>query len=317
MKFTPRKKVFVTGATGFVGANLVRRLINQNHEVHIIKRKNSNIWRIKDIASKLHVHEIDLSKKKHLTTVLYRVKPSIIFHLANLGSYAGVDPSIEKSIKTNLLGTTNLIESAHVINYECFINTGSSSEYGKKNSPMREIDSCQPATNYAIAKLAGTLYGQAYAKRTGKPLATLRLFSPFGAFDHPARLISSTILKILKGEKLLFNNLSDVRDYIFIDDVVEAYLFCMKKSSLLSGEIFNIGSGKQTLVRDIVQLLVRKMKSGNQAGLNEIVSKKDNLVWQADIQKAKKILGWQPKMTLDQGLSKTIAWFKNYAYLYE
>lgn len=310
------KKILVTGATGFIGANLVHRLVNESYQVHILKRKDSDIWRIKDIISKLYTHDINLTEKTHLTKLLKNIKPSVIFHLANLGLYRGIDPSIEKSIQINTFGTINLIESADQIDYECFINTGSSSEYGDKQSPMKETDCCEPTTNYALAKLAGTLYAQSYAKKTKKPLATLRIFSPFGPFDHPVRLITYTILKMLKGEKLLFHNPYAVRDYIFIEDVIDAYLLCIRQPYRLCGEIFNIGTGKQARIKDVIQLLSAEIGSKSSISWNNL-SRKEKLLWQADIQKAKKQLGWGPKKTLEQGLKETINWFKQYSYLYD
>src|SRR3990167_3392209 len=157
------KKILVTGATGFVGANLVRRLVDENYQVYILKRKNSNIWRIKDLISKISTFDIDLLEKQRLFKLVHKIKPRVIFHLANLGLYGGQDSSIEESIKVNLLGTVNLIKSLDTVNYECFINTGSSSEYGTKVSPIKENDLCEPSTNYALSKLAGTIYAQAYA----------------------------------------------------------------------------------------------------------------------------------------------------------
>lgn len=311
------KKILVTGATGFVGRHLVQELIDQNYQVHILKRKSSDIWRIKDIMSKLYTHDIDLMEKDRLSSLLKKVKPNIIFHLANLGLYASIDPTLKKSIQINTFGTVNLIEGADAVDYECFINTGSSSEYGDKQSPMRETDSCEPTTNYALAKLAATLYAQAYAKRTKKPLATLRIFSPFGPFDHPTRLITYTILKMLKGAQLSFHNPYAVRDYIFIEDVINAYLLCIKHSDRLCGEIFNIGMGNQTQIKDVIQLLSTEIGSKSSINWDNLYKKNERLIWQADIQKAKKQLGWRPKKTLEQGLKETVSWFKQYSYLYD
>lgn len=312
MKITAKKKVLVTGATGFVGSNLVRRLINQNYEVHVLKRRNSNIWRIKDIASKLSAYNVNILNKGQLLKILQKIKPNIIFHLANLGLYGGIDPSIDDSIKINALGTINLIESANTIDYECFINTGSSAEYGNKCKTMRETDRCEPLTNYAIAKLIGTQYAQSYSKRSNKPLTTLRIFSPFGPYDHPNRLIPLAILTTLKGERFILNNPYDFRDYIFIEDVVDAYLLCIKHSQKLSGEIFNIGSGKQTNIGDLIELLKAKIGLKNDIFLENIpTTKKQPRVWQADITKAQKLLQWHPQYDIYNGITKTVDWFKH------
>lgn len=309
------KKVLVTGATGFVGANLVRRLIKEKYQLHILKRKKSNIWRIKDIISKLHIHEVDLTEKKHLSRLMVKIRPNFIFHLANLGLYSRIDSPIKNSIETNLLGTVNLIESSEKIDYNCFVNTGSSSEYGVKTIPMKEDDLCQPETNYAISKLAATLFTQAYAKRTKKPLVTLRLFSPFGPFDHPSRFITQTILKMLNSEDILIKNSTAVRDYIFVEDVIEAYVLCMKNPDKLAGQVFNIGSGKQTSIRDVLKLLVKLMNFRGKITYEDKFLDKKNM-WQSNIQKANKKLGWQPYMTLGEGLDKTILWFKKNSHFY-
>lgn len=312
------KKILVTGATGFVGSNLIRKLLSKHHQVHILKRNSTNIWRIKDIISKLYVHEVDILDKENLSKLVKKVKPMVIFHLANLGSYGGVDPYIEPSLKINTLGTINLINSCDPIDYDCFINTGSSAEYGIKKKPMQETDLCEPITNYALSKLASTLYAQSYAKRTKKLLVTLRLFSPFGPYDHPARLIPNAIVKMLKGDALFVHNPFEVRDYIFVEDVIDAYLLCMKKAQYLSGEIFNIGSGKQTIIKDVIRLLSAELKSKSMICLNNNpVLNSNATLWQADIEKAKKQLGWYPKKTLIQALKETISWFKKQAYLYD
>lgn len=310
------KKIFVTGATGFVGANLVRTLLKKNYEVHIIKRKNSDVWRIKDVLPKLHLHEIDLLEKRFLARLLQTLKPNVIFHLANLGLYGGIDAPLNKSLEVNLQGTVNLIEAADSIDYECFINTGSSAEYGDKNTPMKEDDVCQPTSNYALAKLASTLYAKSYATKTNKPLATLRLFSPFGPFDHPARFITETILKLLKGEEIYIKDPSAVHDYIFIEDVVSAFLQCIKNPKKLSREIINVGSGKQIQVKGVLELLTQNMVSNSKITYNDLSSDK-KVMWQAGIKKAKQVLDWHPKTNLDQGLKKTIKWFEKNAYYYD
>jgi len=309
------KKILVTGATGFVGANLVRRLVDENYQVYILKRKNSNIWRIKDLISKISTFDIDLLEKQRLFKLVHKIKPRVIFHLANLGLYGGQDSSIEESIKVNLLGTVNLIKSLDTVNYECFINTGSSSEYGTKVSPIKENDLCEPSTNYALSKLAGTIYAQAYAKQNKKPLATLRLFSPFGPFDHPSRFITQTILKMFKNGDILIKNPNTVRDYIYVEDVVNAYLICMQNPHKLSGEIFNIGMGKQICLKDVLKLLIKKIGSKSKIFYENSI-KNENMMWQADIKKAKTKLGWYPKKNLIRGFTETIKWFKENLYFY-
>lgn len=309
------RKILITGATGFVGANLARRLVKEKYELHILIRERSNTWRINDIIPKVHMHKIDLTEKKYLFKLMDIVRPNCIFHLANLGLYGGIDSPIKESIGVNLLGTINLLESADKINYDCFINTGSSSEYGTKTVSMKETDLCQPETNYAITKLAATLFAQAYAKKTKKPVVTLRLFSPFGPFDHPSRLIAQMIIKMVKGEDISVKNPHDVRDYIFIEDVIEAYMLCMKNSDKSCGEVFNIGRGKQTSIKDMLELLA-KLTGFKGRIMYEDKALDKKIMWQADISKAEQQLGWQPTKTLREGLNRTVEWFKKNSHFY-
>jgi nucleoside-diphosphate-sugar epimerase len=118
-----KSKVLLTGATGFVGANLVRKLIKEDYEVHILTRKNSNKKRLKEIENRVNEHIVDLTEKEKLQGALDKIKPEIIFHLATRGIYGGVQDSDEELIKTNIVGTKNLIDACESIEYKCFINT--------------------------------------------------------------------------------------------------------------------------------------------------------------------------------------------------
>jgi len=243
-----------------------------------------------------------------------KVRPQFIFHLANLGLYGGIDSTLEESVKVNLFGTFNLIDGLEKVGYECFINTGSSSEYGIKTSPMAEDEICQPETNYALTKLAATLYAKSYAKINNKPIVTLRLFSPFGPFDHSSRFIAQAILKMQKGQTVSVRNPNALRDYIFIDDVIDAFTLCIKNYSKLSGEIINIGRGSQISMKYMVELLAKQIGSKTKIIFGKPI--KDKNMWQADIRRAKLKLGWTPKTNLAKGVRTTLEWFKQNSHYY-
>ncbi len=176
-----KNRVLVTGATGFVGSNLVRRLVKEGYEVHILTRKTSNMWRLKDIYSSLIDHKVDLSDKDDLLNAVTKINPNNICHLAIYGGYPSQNED-EKILKTNLNGTINLLSALEGIDYDCFINTGSSSEYGKKEFIMKETDICEPNTVYGIAKLSSTLYCNHISAKENKNIGTIRLFSVYGDY---------------------------------------------------------------------------------------------------------------------------------------
>jgi len=191
------KKILITGATGFVGANLLRKLIDSKNDIHVIIRSTSNLWRINDIIDKVNAHVCDLTNRESVEKLVLKIKPQIIFHLAVYGGYQFQEESL-KIIDTNLIGIINLLNACCKIGFECFINTGSSSEYGLKNKPMSENDLLEPINDYGIAKAAATLYCQAIGRRENLPIFTLRLFSPYGYYEGPTRLIPYLIISCLK-----------------------------------------------------------------------------------------------------------------------
>ena len=147
-----KKRIYlITGAGGFIGACLMRRLVENNENVHILLKKATNAWRIQDIIHKVSVHISDLSDLQGLRKIMDDIKPDIIYHLATCGaySYQNIPDAI---INTNILGTWNLLKATSQINYELFVNTGSSSEYGFKKFSMKETDLLEPASYYAVTK---------------------------------------------------------------------------------------------------------------------------------------------------------------------
>ncbi|MFH1691081.1 MAG: NAD-dependent epimerase/dehydratase family protein [Candidatus Omnitrophota bacterium] len=306
-------KILVTGATGFVGANLVRRLVAQDYDVSILTRRTSNKWRIKNILPEVNDYCVDLLDLPKLKKVVKKIKPKAIFHLATSGIYAGYHLPDRDLVEHNFFGTLNLIESCENIDYSCFVNTGSSSEYGPKLFAMKESDICQPVNTYGVTKLAATRYCSCVAMSQDKPILTLRLFSPYGPYDDVSRLMFYAVYHALRDEDLLLGDPASVRDYCYIDDVTSLYLKCIPGAHCYKGEVFNAGSGRQTRIGDIVKSIVRLSGSKSRLCWKSQESRpfeKNVKIWKADISKTKECLSWQPKYTIEEGLIKTISWFR-------
>lgn len=312
------RKVLVTGSAGFIGANLVRRLVSQNFQVHALIRPDTNTFKIADILPKLRKHDVDLREALKLRKIVREISPEIIFHLAATDVFsASKKASPQKIFATNFLGTINLISATRDINYHCFVNTGSASEYGLKNKPVLESDMCKPVNLYGISKLASTLYGQLEALTKNKPILTLRLFSLYGPYDTQKRLIASAIISALKNRDIVLTSPKVVQNYIFVQDVLDAYFACIEKGQQLAGEIFNIGAERTQTIASVVDKIIKLTNSRSKLLLNYLPqSSLEPKNWQADIAKSKKLLGWQPKHSFDSGLAKTIAWFRKNLNLY-
>jgi len=308
------KNILITGATGFVGACLVHRLVRGRNKIHIILKQQSDTWRLKDILKKLNLHYVDLTNSRKVEKIIKKIKPQIIYHLAACGNYLEESREI---LETNIFGTFNLLEACNKIGYDIFINTGSSSEYGTKFKPMSEKDLLEPNSYEAITKAGQTLLSQHLAREKKLPIITLRLFSVYGPYEKASRLVPTLINNCLRGKDLSLASPKTARDFVFIDDVVEAYLKAAQNPKL-AGYIFNIGTGKQSSLKDIVSMAVKITKAKVKQNWRTMSGRSfDTNIWLADISQTKKMLKWQPKYNLEKGLRKTVNWFKKNSHLYQ
>jgi len=312
---TNSKTILITGATGFVGSCLMHNFINGNREVHIIKRKQSNIWRIKDILNRALIHNVDIIDSVNLEKLIKNIKPDIIFHTATYGGYPS-QKDINKIIQANIIGTVNLVNACSKVGFDIFVNTGSSSEYGLKFKPMLETDLLEPVNDYGVAKAAATLFCQAKAKSEKLPIATLRLFSPYGYYEEPTRLVPSVIRSCLLGENPKVSLPNSVRDFIFIEDVIDAYMNVIETPDI-GGQIFNVGYGQQYAVGDVVNKIIKFTGNKVKPEWGSIPKRPNEAtIWQANIFKSKDILNWEPRYSIDEGLKKTVKWFEKNTSLY-
>lgn len=304
-------KALVTGATGFIGSNLARRLLALGYETHIISRASSNKWRIKDILPKVKEHVVDLRDREGLAKIVEEISPNVIFHSAAAGVVGGSRFEAKELVESNLLATINLIDACDAVDYHCLVNTGSSSEYGPKGKAMSESDVCAPIDAYGVTKCAATMYAGMAAKRSGRPIITIRLFSPYGQFDDKSRLISYAIAGALKNQELRFANPNAVRDYVYVEDIVDLYIESIGKARSFAGEIFNAGTGKQVSISSVVEKIIKLSKSKSPMKWGSIPERYSGAKrWEADTRKTADCLGWKPKHSLEAGLEKTVNWFK-------
>ena len=306
-----KRKIFITGASGFIGSNLTRNLLKEN-QVHVLIRENSDLWRINDIMkdSNLKIYKADLFQKEVLKEILKKINPHIIIHTAVYGGLPKEKDS-EKITQTNIIGTINLLNASQDIDYTHFINTGSSSEYGRKNSPMKETDLLEPNTEYGVSKVAATLYSNCFSRQKKKSVVTLRLFSPYGMFEEKGRLFPYVIMSCLRDKDIQIGNPNSVRDFVFVDDVLDAYKKVIDSNNIFNGEVFNVGSGEQHSVEEVLNRIFEVCGKKVKATYGEEKKRVyDSYKWVADNTKTKNVLGWQPKCSFADGAAKSVEWFK-------
>jgi nucleoside-diphosphate-sugar epimerase len=311
------KRVLLTGASGFVGANLAEKLVNDGHEVHLLMRQGYKAWRIEHLLPHTHIHIINLLDREAAITAVASIRPDWVFHLAAFGAYSWQDDSAE-AININYLSTINLLEASLKTGFEAFINTGSSSEYGFKDHAPAEDDYLEPNSYYAATKAAATLYCRYAAQRYKRPIFTLRLYSVYGPYEEPKRLIPTMILKGMKSELPPLTDANVARDFIHTEDVVRAYLFAVESAGTLPpGEVYNVGSGMQTSIKDVVEIARGIFGITTEPIWGSMPNRSwDSSVWVADNRKLC-AAGWKPLVEFRAGFQKTIEWFKQNQSLIE
>jgi len=309
MRNNTKKTVFITGATGFVGSHLTRRLVREGFDVHILIRSKSNISRLENIDNNITKHYCDLGNYENLKNILVLIKPIGIFHLAASVITSGVRDNDQDVLNSNFLGTMNLINASNDINYSFFINTGTFLSYGIKSKAVKELDVCEPPELYSLVKLGGELYGQAIAREKNKPIVSFRLFTPYGPDMKQNSLVSSVVKNALKGDKINLTEATVTRDFIFIEDVVNLYMEAMGKCQKNKGEIFNVGSGTKTNLKQFLDYVLKLSHSESTVQWNTFPPVfYDNGIWEADMGKTFSHFNWRPNHTLEEGLKKTIDW---------
>jgi nucleoside-diphosphate-sugar epimerase len=306
---TVAEPILVTGASGFVGSHLARRLAGTGADVHVFLRSSSDTRRLGDISGRLERHAVDLTDPASIRAAVDRVRPRTVFHCASWGGHPG--QTDEATIfGTNLAGTFRLLAACAEAGFDRFVHTGSSSEYGMKTTPMSEGDEPAPGDAYGASKAGATLWCRAISASRKLPTVTLRLFSPYGPWDDPIRLVPSVSRAFLDGRSPRLASPSGARDFVYIDDVVDACLLAASVPSA-AGEIINVGSGRQATAGEVVDILSRLIPGSPAPSWGAISPRPGPSVWVAGIGKARRILGWEPKVPLEEGLRRTVEWMRD------
>lgn len=220
-------RVLVTGGSGFVGNQLVRRLLADGHEVSLILRRDARTWRLTDVRDSVTVYAGDLADADFVKSVLKQATPGWVFSSAAYGAYSS-ETDVGKMMRTNVTGLHNLLDASNSANVEAFINVASCFEYGETDGAPIEDTRCSPSTDYGISRMAGTALCRDWSARTGIRATTLRLYSTYGPLEDPQRLITRLCRSALRREQPALKPESATHDYTYIDDVVGALISSAK-----------------------------------------------------------------------------------------
>ncbi len=310
------RRCLVTGAGGFVGAGLVRRLLGSGHAVSALVGPGSDLWRIAEVASELRLLELDLRDAEALRRAVASTRPEWLFHLAAHGGYSW-QTDRRRIFETNLGGTINLLEAVSDASVESVLCAGSSSEYGRKDHAPAEAELPEPNSDYAAAKAAATLFAGFVGRERGLPVATLRLYSVFGPFEEPARLVPSLVVHGLRGELPPLVDGAIARDFVYLDDVLDAFLLAAERG-VEPGEVFNVGSGVETTIAAAVESARELFGLAQEPDFGSLAARRwDTTSWVADPRRIRARLGWQATASFSEGLARTAAWLEGRPDLWE
>ncbi|MEP6993844.1 MAG: SDR family NAD(P)-dependent oxidoreductase [Acidobacteriota bacterium] len=302
-------RCLVTGGTGFVGSNLVRRLVAQGHEVFLLVRARHATWRIQDIGPDVRLLEADVSDPEAVRRAVAEASPRWVFHLAAFGAYASQD-DLARMLQVNVRGTANLIDACRAAGVEALVNAGSSSEYGFQNEAPGEDQRLEPNSHYAATKAAATHLCRQAARESGAWIPTLRLYSVFGPYEEPTRLIPTLIREGREGRLPPLVHPEIARDFVYVDDVVDACLAAAAAPNRGDpGAVYNVGTGTQTTLREVVDMARRSLGIAAAPQWKTMANRRwDTSSWVADSRKIRQELAWEPRFSLAEGFRRTVDW---------
>lgn len=298
--------IMLTGATSFLGKYLLAQLTRRNQQVFATarhERKNGNI------------QEMDLLDMAQIINAMNKVKPSVVYHLGGFVNLSRDFSVSHKCIDINLKGTLNLLESFRGITPSLMVFVSTEEVYGNGQIPYREDQFLNPPSGYAISKMASEYFCHMYARELGFKLIVLRVATMYGPKDRPTRFIPQIIIKALKNEEIPLNSGVKKRDFVFVDDVAKFLIKILDVEEIDAHTVVNIGGGVSYRLLDLVNIILRETQSSSKLLIGKIperIGEADE--WLMDIQKAKDIFGWQPMVSLEEGLLQTIDYYRKILY---
>jgi nucleoside-diphosphate-sugar epimerase len=296
-------RCLVTGASGHLGSYLVRRLLRDGHEVTGLVRRESDLWRLEDVPSRLQLIYGDLAAVDLMSGEIKAAAPDVVFHLAWFGVASPYrdDP---RQVDCNLMGTVRLLRRAQEAGCRCWVGLGSQAEYGVCTGILHEDVPTHPVTLYGAVKLSAGLLTRQLCRLGGTRYVWLRLLATYGPKDDERHLIPSVIRQLLAGQRPSLTSGEQRWDYLYVEDGAEA-LYQAAFTPQVEG-VFNLGSGEAHRVRDIVEQIRDMIDPSLPLGFGELPDQPLQL--QADIARLKQATGWVPRVTLADGLRRTVEW---------
>jgi nucleoside-diphosphate-sugar epimerase len=305
-------RVLVTGATGFIGSHLTRRLVEGGALVHALTSTVSSVYpvRLVDLRDRITLHGGNLTDSGAMSSVVELADPRIVFHL---GAYTHVGKSwdrVDECIQTNIHGTVSLLQALARTRYERFVYTSTSEVYGDVPVPFTEDAVVAPLSPYSVSKYAGEHFCRMLHKGKSWPIVVVRPFNAYGPAQSPDRVIPEIIVKGLRREPLAMTEGRQTREFNHVGDLVEGFLLAAGVEGI-EGEVFNLGGGEEVSMRHIAETTLALMGNPIVPEFGALPNRPTE-IWsmRSDVSKARARLGLPAPRPLEVGLRETIDWYR-------
>jgi dolichol-phosphate mannosyltransferase len=301
--------VLVLGASGFVGANLLRMLLRHRSDVYGTFF-HQPAWRLSGLPD-ANLIQADLLVDAELDALVETVRPRTIFNCVAYGAYSfETDSGLIYATNFNL--TVSVLKRLEQHPIACYVHSGSSSEYGDSAAGPKEDDLPQPNSDYAVSKVACANLLRFYGKKKKFPCANLRLFSAYGPLEDASRLIPALVKCGSVGKLPPLVNREISRDFVYVDDVAEAYIdTALNLREAHFGDSFNIGSGQKTKIGDVARIAAQIFSITEEPIFESMQGRSwDVRDWYSNQEKTAAVIGWVARTDFATGLGKTVDWYR-------
>jgi len=311
-------RVLITGGCGFIGLNLTEYLLKKTDwDINIFDNLSSgskeNLNDIKGFSpNRINFYKGDIRNEQEVNKAIIDCD-----YVVNLAAQVGVIPSIEKPLEDaeiNIIGTLNVLNAAVKENVEKFIHASSAAPLGEQEPPLNEKKIPRPLSPYGASKLAGEGYCSAYTGSFNLCTVALRFSNVYGPYSHQKGSVVSKFIKQILNNKqvVIYGDGNQTRDFVHARDISQAIYLVLTKTLPEKHEVFQIASGKETTISRLYQIIRKEIeKYGHQVLDPKYESSRPGEIYRnyADINKAKKLLGYEPSISLNEGIKETIEWF--------
>ena len=302
-------RCLVTGASGHLGSYLTERLVKEGAQTFILVRSQSDLWRLSGVLDRVKVLRADLSDIASVAPAISQLKPEAIFHLAWAGVTSAFKDSPEQ-MTLNVTGSLDLFEVVRSAGCKLWVGVGSQAEYGSHDGVLTEATPVRPLTAYGTAKLCVGLLTKKLCELSKMRYVWLRLLATYGPKDDERHLLPATIRRLLAHERPSLTPGEQRWDYLYIEDAAEA-IYRVAASEEAQG-VFNLGSGRSQSIRSIIERVRDMIDPALPLGFGELPYSPNQLMrLETSIDRLRRATGWTPQVGLDEGLRRTIDWYKS------